>query len=115
MGIHKLSDRIVELGLRMSDVADAAQGRRSRSRTMTRWLLVPAAGAGLYALGRSDSFARQAREAMDDAKTRAAELPDDLLKRVRQASQTSPSGSNGRPRRRPTTRTKRSTTKTAAK
>jgi hypothetical protein len=114
MGIYKLSDRIVELGVRMSDVADAAQGRRSRRRTMTRWLLVPAAGAGLYALGRSDSFARQAREAMDDAKTRAAELPDDLIKRVRQASQSSPS-SNGRGRRRRTTPAKRSTSKGASR
>ena len=94
MGIQKLSDQLVELGVRMADVADAAQGRRNRRRTIGRWLFLPMAGAGLYALGRSDSFARQARGVVDDAKARAAELPDDLLSRVRQTTQAS--ASNGR-------------------
>jgi hypothetical protein len=63
----------------------------------TRWLLLPAAGAGLYALATSGAFSRQAKDIMDQAKTRASELPDDLMSGVRQTSQkTGRSGSQGR-------------------
>jgi hypothetical protein len=85
--MHKLSDQLIDYAERMSDVADAAQGKRRRRGFLTsRWFVLPAAGAGLWALVRSDSFSRQAREVVDDAKSRASELPDDLVRRVRQTT-----------------------------
>jgi hypothetical protein len=81
---------------------------------MRRWILLPATGAALYAVAKSDFFARQARGVMDEAKSRAAELPDDLMTRVKQTtghsaseaktsgrrSSTSTNGSSGsRPKR----------------
>ena len=121
--IHKLSERVVDYAERMADVADAAQGkRRRRGLLSSRWVVLPAAGAGLWALVRSDSFSRQAREVMDDAKTRASELPDDLMRRVRQQPATRSTGSNGgqrtkrsTPRRSTSTRKAGSTRATTSK
>ena len=49
--VHKLSERVIDLAERSSAVADAAQGKGVRRRGVpTRWILLPAAGAGLYAL-----------------------------------------------------------------
>ena len=87
---------------RLSNMADAAEGKRPRGR-MTRWVFLPAAGAAVYALVRSDAFSRQAKGVVDEAKTRASELPDDLVARVRQTqgSQSSSSGNgNGSGQRR---------------
>jgi hypothetical protein len=114
--IYKLSEQVIDLAERASDVADAAQGKgRRRGRVTTRWFLLPAAGAGLYALVRSNVFSTQAKELVNGAKARASELPDDLLGRVRQPSQRSAAG-NGATRRRKTTQRKSSarTTRTAA-
>jgi hypothetical protein len=47
-----------------------------------KWLILPAAGAGLYALVTSGFFTRQAKEVLDGAKSRASELPDDLARRT---------------------------------
>jgi hypothetical protein len=44
----------------------------------------------LYALVTNNSVGRHAKDVMDQAKTRAAELPDDLMSRVSQASQPQP-------------------------
>jgi hypothetical protein len=44
-------------------------------------------GAGLYALATSGAFSRGAKGVMDQAKTRASELPDDLMGRLRQTTQ----------------------------
>jgi hypothetical protein len=88
--VNKLSARVIEYAERASAVADAAQGKkRIRASGAGRWLLLPAAGAGLYAMARSKSFTRQAKGAMDEVKARASELPDELFDRVRQTSQTS--------------------------
>ncbi len=88
--VHKFSEQIIDLAERLADVADAAKGKGIRRGSMgTRWLLLPAAGAGLYALATSGSFARQAKGVMDQAKTRASDLPDDLLSRVRPTTQKS--------------------------
>jgi hypothetical protein len=114
--IYKLSEQVIDLAERASDVADAAQGKgRRRGRVTTRWFLLPAAGAGLYALVRSNVFSTQAKELVNGAKARASELPDDLLGRVRQPSQRS-AAVNGATRRRKTTQRKSSarTTRTAA-
>jgi len=89
-GIHKFSAHVIDLAERLEDVADAANGKGIRRGSFgTRWLILPAAGAGLYALATSGSFSRQAKDVMDQAKTRASELPDDLMKGVRQTSQKS--------------------------
>ena len=75
--IHKFSDQVIDLAERLSDVADAASGKGPRSsRRGIRWVLLPAAGAALYALLRSDSFARQAKGVADEARTRAVRPPE---------------------------------------
>jgi hypothetical protein len=43
----------------------------------------------------SNSVGRHAKGVLDQAKNRAAELPDDLMNRVRQTSQTQGTRSNG--------------------
>ena len=95
-GIHKFSAQVIDYAERLSDVADAAQGKNHRQAgSAKRWLLLPASGAALYAIVKSDSFSRQAKDVMDDAKTRAAELPEELIGLVRQTTDrsTSPSAS----------------------
>jgi hypothetical protein len=94
MNIHEFSERVIDLAERMSDVADAVAGqRRRRARAATRLLLLPAAGAGLYALAKSESVSEQAKTIVDEAKTVASELPNDLMNGVRQASSTQASSS----------------------
>ena len=95
--INKLSERVIEYAERASAMSDAAQGkRRIRSAGTMRWVLLPAAGAGLYAMVRSKSFTRQAKDAVSEAKTRAAELPDELMGLVRQSSSSRTSSSAAR-------------------
>jgi hypothetical protein len=85
--VQKFSKRVIDLAERFEDVADAAQGKGSRrSRPGTRWLLLPAAGAGLYALATSGSFARQAKSVMNQARERASDLPEELVARVQQTT-----------------------------
>lgn len=97
-GINKVSERMIDLAERFADVADAAQGKGVRRRRVgTRWLLLPAAGAGLYALATSGSFTRQAKSVMNQAKERASDLPDDLVGRVQQTTgRTDSRAKNGR-------------------
>ena len=58
-------------------VADAAQGKGTgRGGFGARWIILPAAGAGLFALARSGAFTRQAKDVMDQARSRASELPE---------------------------------------
>ncbi len=97
-GIQRLSSRVIDYAERAALMADAAEGKGRNRGRMTRWLLLPASGAALYALVRSDSFSRQAKEVVDEAKTRATELPDDLVARVRQTNGRTSSG-NGSSRR----------------
>lgn len=97
--VHKFSEQVIDLAERLENVADAAKGKGSpRGSFGSRWLILPAAGAGLYALATSGSFTRQAKSVVSQAKARASELPDDLLSRVRQTSQKSASGSGGQAR-----------------
>ena len=90
--VHNFSERVIDLAKRLQDVADAAEGKGNRGGggISAKWLLLPAAGAGLYALVTNNSVGRHAKDVMDQAKTRAAELPDDLMSRVSQASQPQP-------------------------
>ncbi len=85
--IQKLSSQVIDYAERVSEMADAAQGKHhQRTSLTTRWLLLPASGAALYALLKSDALSRPAKEVMDEAKARASELPDDLLSMVRQST-----------------------------
>jgi hypothetical protein len=108
-GIHRFSDTVIDLAERLSNVADAAAGnpptKDRNGAATTRWVLLPAAGAGLYALAKSDFFSRQAKGVIDEAKTRASDLPNDLMKRV---SQTTPKSTS-----QASTSSQRSSTKSA--
>ena len=109
--IHNFSEKVTDLAQRLEDVADAANGKGIRRGSFgTRWLILPAVGAGLYALATNGSLARQTRDAMEQAKTRASELPDDLVARIRQTSQNT---SNRNGSRRQTKSTRKSTTRKA--
>jgi hypothetical protein len=83
-GIHEFSEKVIDYATRLSDVADAAQGRRRSGGAVLRWTVLPASGAALLALVRSDFFARQAKEVVNEAKALASDLPDDLMGVVRQ-------------------------------
>jgi hypothetical protein len=106
--MDKFSERLIDLAERFADVTDAAQGRGNRRGGSFRatWLIIPAAGAGLFALGASGSVTRQAKSVAKQAKDRASELPDDLMKRVHQATRTSSATSGAR-----SSRTQRSTSR----
>jgi len=107
--IYRFSERVIDLAERLEDVADAAKGKGNRKGSLgTRWLLLPAAGAGLYALATSGSFSRQAKGVMNQAKTRATDLPDELLGRIQQTSRKSTSTSGGQGRRQSSSRRKTS-------
>jgi hypothetical protein len=93
--VHKLSSRVIDYAERANAMADAAQGKRQHRGRMTRWLLLPASGAALYALVRSDGFSRQAKTVVDEAKNKASDLPEDLVARVRDAAKPSTAGRNG--------------------
>ena len=100
-GIHKFSAQVIDYAERLSDVADAAQGKNHRQvARRSAGCSFPPPGALLHAIVRSDSFSRQAKDVMDDAKTRAAELPEELIELVRQTTDrsTSQNGSTQTPR-----------------
>jgi hypothetical protein len=86
-GIQKFSENVIDAAERLADVADAAQGKGARKRNSgVRWMILPAAGAGLYALVTSRSFPRQAKGVLKQARARASDLPDELFGRVQQAT-----------------------------
>ena len=111
--VKKMSEGLIDMAERFADVVDAAEGRGARKAgNGAKWLILPAAGAGVYALATSSSaFARRTRKLMSRAKDRATDLPDaDLFGRVKEVTGTEQkaSGSNGRTqstRRRQTRRT----------
>ena len=109
--IYKFSDRMIDLGERLGDVADAVRGKGNRKgKAVGRWLILPAAGAGLYALAANGSFTRQAKSAMNQAKARASDLPEDLVGRVQQVAtgtenRRKPTAASGSQRRRKTSKT----------
>ena len=116
-GVQKFSARVIDYAERLSDMADAAEGKRHHGvGKTTRWMVLPAAGAALYAVARSDRVSRQAKGVLSDAKSRAAELPDDLMGRVRQSTASSRNGAQAASRKRTTRKptTRRRSTKTAS-
>ena len=91
--IHKLSAQVIDLAERLENVADAAQGKgTTRGTPRARWLILPAAGAGLYALATSGAFTRQAKDVVTEAKTRASDLPDELMGRLHEATKSTTNG-----------------------
>ncbi|HSC92678.1 MAG TPA: hypothetical protein VLB86_13580 [Gaiellaceae bacterium] len=110
-GIHTFSSRVIDYAERLSDMADAAEGKGQHRGRARRWLLLPASGAALYALVKSDAFSRQAKGVVDEAKARASELPEDLVARVRQTSGTSSQNGQRRSSTSSTASRKRSTTR----
>ena len=72
-GVHKFSEQVIDLAERLADVADAANGKGIRKGGTARWLILPAAGAGLYALAASGSLTRHAKGVANQAKERASE------------------------------------------
>ena len=90
--IKKFSEQMIDVGERIGNVADAAKGKDAR-KPRARWLLLPAAGAGLYALTTSGAFARRASDVVKEVRVRASDLPDELMSRVHEATN---SGGNGR-------------------
>ena len=92
--IHRFSSQVIDYAERAAAMADAAQGKR-RPSGLTRWLVLPASGAALYALVRSDSLSRNAKTVVDEAKNKASDLPEDLVSRVREATKSTTSSRNG--------------------
>ena len=84
--VNKFADQVIDLAERFADITDAAQGKGNRKGVGTRWLVLPVAGAGLYALGANGSFTRKTKKVMNQAKARASELPGDLMNRVEEVS-----------------------------
>lgn len=110
--VNKFSEGLIDMAERFADVVDAAQGNGARKAgSGAKWLILPAAGAGAYALVTSSStLARRTRGLLGRAKDRATDLPDaDLFGRVREVTglaEQSGSAGNG-----PTQRTRRSQTR----
>jgi hypothetical protein len=97
--IQRFSAHVIDYAERLSYMADAAEGKRSRrGGGFGRRIVLPASGAALYALARSDFFSRQAKEVIGEAKTRASGLPEDLVSRVRETVDAASAG-NGAARR----------------
>ena len=84
--INKFAEKVIDLAERFADITDAAQGKGNRKGVGTRWLVLPVAGAGLYALGTNGSFTRKTKNVMNQAMARASELPSDLMNRVEEVS-----------------------------
>ena len=102
--IHRFSERVIDLAERLEDMTDAANGKGRRgAKASTRFIILPAAGAALYAFAKSEFAARGTKDVVNGAKTRASELPNDLMKSVRQTTK-SQSSSRGAGQRRPRTR-----------
>ena len=83
--VQNFSKHVVDYAERLADMADAAQGHGKRKMGLMRLLVLPAVGAGLYAFVTSG----RTKGVMDEARAKATELPEDLVKRVRQSSGTS--------------------------
>ena len=93
--INKFSEQVIDLAERLANVADAAKGKDTHTaRPRARWLLLPAAGAGIYALATSRAFSRQAKTVVEEAKARASDLPDELVSRVHESTGSADGRSN---------------------
>src|SRR5574339_441266 len=91
--VQKFSKRVIDYAERAAVMADAAEGKRRDSRIrLPRWLVLPASGAALYAVARSDFFTRGAKDLVGEAKSRASDLNEELASRVRDTVAANASG-----------------------
>jgi hypothetical protein len=102
---NKISKQAADVAERVADVADAARGEGPRKSGGGRWfggrwLLLPAAGAAVYAVARRGSdVPRRAKDLVDQVKERASEMPDlDLLDRVKEVTSLADDGQAARQR-----------------
>jgi hypothetical protein len=102
---NKISKQAADLAERVADVADAARGEGPRKSGGGRWfggrwLLLPAAGAAVYAVARRGSdVPRRAKDLVGQVKERASEIPDlDLLDRVTEVTGLADDGQAARQR-----------------
>jgi hypothetical protein len=97
---NKISEHAADVAERVADVADAArgQGPRKSGGGGGRWLLLPAAGAAVYALAkRGPDVRRLANDLVGQVKERASDLPDlDLLARVKEVTGVADNGQGAR-------------------
>jgi hypothetical protein len=102
---NKISKQAADVAERVADVADAARGEGPRKSGGGRWfggrwLLLPAAGAAVYAVARRGSdVPRRAKDLVGQVKERASEIPDlDLLDRVTEVTGLADDGQAARQR-----------------
>jgi hypothetical protein len=102
---NKISKQAADVAERVADVADAARGEGPRKSGGGRWfggrwLLLPAAGAAVYAVARRGSdVPRRAKDLVGQVKERASEMPDlDLLDRVTEVTGLADDGQAARQR-----------------
>jgi hypothetical protein len=102
---NKISKQAADVAERVADVADAARGEGPRKSGGGRWfggrwLLLPAAGAAVYAVARRGSdVPRRAKDLVDQVKERASGMPDlDLLDRVKEVTNLADDGQAARQR-----------------
>jgi hypothetical protein len=112
--IHTFSSHVIDYAERLSEMADAAEGKRRANRGRDL-VVLPAVGAAIYALAKSDFFSRQAKSVVGEAKTVAVELQDDLMARARQVSTTPASSGNGSTRPSSGSRKQKTTRRTTRK
>jgi hypothetical protein len=100
---NKISKQAADVAERVADVADAARGegpRKSGGGGGGRWLLLPLAGAAVYAVAkRGSDVPSRAKELVGQVRERASELPDlDLLDRVKEVTGLADDGQAARQR-----------------
>lgn len=102
---NKISKQAADVAERVADVADAARGEGPRKSGGGRWfggrwLLLPAAGAAVYAVARRGSdVPRRAKDLVGQVKERASEMSDlDLLDRVTEVTGLADDGQAARQR-----------------
>lgn len=85
----KISKQAADIAERAADVADAARGEGSRSGGGAgRWLLLPLAGAAVYAVAKNGpDLARRTKDLIRQGRERTPDLSDlDLAGRVKEAA-----------------------------
>ena len=81
---HKFAKQVTEVAERVADVSDAARGKaRKRSGGLGRWLILPAAGAAVYAAAKRASAAGRSTDGVVRREGSAGTPDMDLLNRVK--------------------------------